>query len=282
MTEEFTTSKLSMGRDIVKKNNKPDVAAGALNSICQEVYTHLFNWLVRKHFQTNGFEQLCINLANEMLQKHYNDHIFKADMEECKSEGIDVSHITYKDNQHTVDLLSKKGGVLAKLDDQCKSRGDPRDPKMEAAFEQKLESLTQHESFHKGPLDHGKFTIGHYAGATLKASSNSLVQELVGGITGEKTTTSQTFRSSLSDLIKVINGTVPSWVRCIKPNPAKRPKEFDAVSTCEQLRCSGVLDTINIRKSGYPVRSPLPGFACRRRWFAAFALPCVAVWVCGR
>ncbi len=34
-------------------------------------------------FDKNSFEQLCINFANEVLQKYFNEYIIMKEMEEC-------------------------------------------------------------------------------------------------------------------------------------------------------------------------------------------------------
>lgn len=49
--------------------------------------------------------QMCINVANEQLQHHFNEHIFKWEQEECAKESIAVETICYRSNWPVVDLF---------------------------------------------------------------------------------------------------------------------------------------------------------------------------------
>ena len=41
-----------------------------------------------ENFATNSFEQLCINVANEQLQKYFNQHIFEQELHELEADGV--------------------------------------------------------------------------------------------------------------------------------------------------------------------------------------------------
>jgi hypothetical protein len=71
-------------------------------------------------FAYNDLEQLCINLANEKLQQHFNQHVFKWDQAEYAKEGIDWAYIDFVDNQDCLDLIEGRLGVLDLLDEQCR------------------------------------------------------------------------------------------------------------------------------------------------------------------
>lgn len=74
-----------------------------------------------EHFDTNSFEQFCINYANEVLQQQFNKHVFKLEQEEYIREGIDWTFITFSDNQPVIDLIEAKPiGVFNLLDEECK------------------------------------------------------------------------------------------------------------------------------------------------------------------
>ncbi|CAE7831732.1 myoI [Symbiodinium microadriaticum] len=49
-------------------------------------------------FELNGFEQLCINYANEKLQQHFNQHTFKDELAACERENIPFENFTFSDN----------------------------------------------------------------------------------------------------------------------------------------------------------------------------------------
>eukprot|EP00913_Durusdinium_trenchii_P020685 g19426.t1 len=70
-------------------------------------------------FEQNSLEQLFINLSNEHLQQHFNNHIFKMELDDYKAEGVSVdAGLTFNDNSDIVTLIDSKGGILSVLDEE--------------------------------------------------------------------------------------------------------------------------------------------------------------------
>ncbi|PWZ37642.1 Myosin-1 [Zea mays] len=64
--------------------------------------------------QKNGFEQFCINYANERLQQHFNRHLFKLQQEDI--EPLDLSVIQKDVAPETVDAMKRTiSGMLGLL-----------------------------------------------------------------------------------------------------------------------------------------------------------------------
>lgn len=79
-------------------------------------------------FDTNGFEQLLINFANEKLQRHFNRHLFETEQELYETEGVDWSYISFNDNRPCLELIEGGGGcvgILTTLDDAWSGMGNP-------------------------------------------------------------------------------------------------------------------------------------------------------------
>lgn len=171
------------------------------DSLAKSLYSKLFDWLVSavnkkigsvggssrtplsvgildiygfESFDTNSFEQLCINLANEKLQQAFNAHVFKAEQEEYTLEGIDWSYIEFIDNQDVLDLLEgtqlssitkenlngKKLGIFPMLDEACRL---PRATFQDLAISLRS-NLEKHPRFSAPKRNQFSFIVNHYAG----------------------------------------------------------------------------------------------------------------------
>ncbi len=67
-------------------------------------------------------------------------------------------------------------------------------------------------------------------------------------------TVSQQFRAQLDILMSTLRNTSPHYIKCIKPNSTKTANLIQSEIVMQQLRYSGVLEVVRIRREGFPIR----------------------------
>ncbi|XP_029141653.1 unconventional myosin-VIIb [Protobothrops mucrosquamatus] len=314
-------------------------AADVRDAFVKGIYGFLFIWIVNKindairnpspdeknmcksiglldifgfeNFNTNSFEQFCINFANEHLQQFFVLHIFKLEQEEYLSEQISWNHIDFKDNCAALEIIVLKPMNIVSLIDE----------------ESRFPKGTDTTMLNKINLHHGRskiyippknvhdtiFAINHFAGIVyyqsegfleknrdmlssdimqlVYSSKNKFLKEifqvdtsmhvlpfgrgtikhlgkdsLKGSDSAKRLPTlAGQFKQSLEQLMKILNSCQPYFIRCLKPNDQKKPMQFDRELCIRQLYYSGMMETIRIRKAGYPIRYSFADFFHRYR-----------------
>ncbi|NXR50917.1 MYO15 protein, partial [Hippolais icterina] len=251
----------------------------------------------------NSFEQLCINYANEYLQFFFNRIVFQEEQEEYIREQIEWKEIPFSDNQPCIDLISQKPyGILRILDDQscfpqatdhtflqkCHYHHEtnplytkPKMPLPEFTIKHYAGKVTyqvhkfldkNYDQVRQDVLDlflssRTKVVANLFFGhAQVLARQRSLMRRSSTRTRRYKApTVAARFQQSLLELVEKMERCNPFFVRCIKPNNKKEPGLFEADVVKTQLRYSGILETIRIRKEGYPIRIPFLVFIDRYR-----------------
>ncbi|KAK6643275.1 hypothetical protein RUM43_004780 [Polyplax serrata] len=257
-------------------------------------------------FQENSFEQLCINYANENLQFYFNKHIFKLEQMEYAKEKIHWQTITYTDNVPIINLIAKKPvGILHLLDDESNFPKATDVSFLEKChYNHALDELYSRPRMSSsefglkhyagqvwynvdGFLDKNRDTLRSDVVELLISSKIKLISTMFENYRNvyESTKTinkangrfvtmkprtptiAARFHDSLQQLLALMDKCNPWFVRCIKPNNDKAPMKFDMPIVVEQLRYTGMLETIRIRKTGYPIRLKFSQFYDRYRYF---------------
>ncbi|XP_060098667.1 unconventional myosin-VIIb [Heteronotia binoei] len=316
-------------------------AADVRDAFVKGIYGYLFLWIVNKinaaiykppsqdnkkicrsiglldifgfeNFNTNSFEQLCINFANEHLQQFFVQHVFKLEQEEYLAEHISWNHIDFTDNYTALEVIALKPmNILSLIDEES------RFPKgTDTTMLNKINSHHGRSKIYIAPknVHDTVFGISHFAGIVYYQSKGFLeknrdmlssdVMQLVhssrnkflrqifqvdaaanvasfgrgsirhlgvdptfkGADTIKRLSTlGGQFKQSLEQLMKILSMCQPYFIRCLKPNDHKKPMLFDRELCIRQLRYSGMMETIRIRKAGYPIRYSFAEFFERYR-----------------
>ena len=296
-----------------------------------------------ENFKTNGFDQMCINLANEKLHFFFNQHIFQAEMGSYAAEGLDlVADVLFEDNKAVIDMFFRKPmGLLGLLDEESgfdrstaqslltkfnkNLAGEPLYLEVKGNYAFEVVHYAATIRYHTdGFLEKNNDPLPNLMGETCCGSGNTVVRTMwtddfdkimpvkaalgrgksIFGMFGTKKskrqskksmrrqqskaeikhlkqsirehkqsmkkargkgkkeakTVSNSFRISLNSLMLKMGFCEPHFVRCIKPNPSKQPKAWDNELVMRQLRYTGMLQTVKMRREGYPYRIPFPEF----------------------
>ncbi|KAF8469743.1 P-loop containing nucleoside triphosphate hydrolase protein [Kalaharituber pfeilii] len=271
----------------------PTQAGAVRDALAKAIYNNLFEWIVSRVnismttrsavaqtigildiygfeiFERNSFEQICINYVNEKLQQIFIQLTLRTEQEEYAREQIQWTPIKYFDNKIVCDLIEEKR------------------PPADGTFVQRLNMLSSNKHFENRQ---GQFLIRHYAGDVMYTvegmtdkNKDQLLKDLLDLVEGSGNdflhklfpqqvdrdskrrppTASDKIKASANDLVNTLMKAQPSYIRTIKPNENKSPKEYNESAVLHQIKYLGLQENVRIRRAGFAYRQTFEKFVER-------------------
>ncbi|NXB12360.1 MYO1F protein, partial [Cnemophilus loriae] len=232
-------------------------------------------------FQKNGFEQFCINFVNEKLQQIFIELTLKAEQEEYVQEGIKWTQIQYFNNKVVCDLIESKlnpPGIMSVLDDVCATMHATGEGADQTLLQKLQAAVGTHEHFNSW---NSGFVIHHYAGKVsydvngfcernrdvlftdlielMQSSEYGFIrtlfpEKLDSDKKGRPTTAGSKIKKQANDLVNTLMKCTPHYIRCIKPNETKKPRDWEESRVKHQVEYLGLKENIRVRRAGFAYR----------------------------
>uniref|UniRef100_A0A670JFT1 Myosin X n=1 Tax=Podarcis muralis TaxID=64176 RepID=A0A670JFT1_PODMU len=300
LSEVLTQRSMFLRGEEISSPLTVEQAADSRDSLAMALYSQCFSWIIGKinskikgkenfksvgildifgfeNFQVNRFEQFNINYANEKLQEYFNKHIFSLEQLEYNREGISWEAIDWMDNAECLDLIEKKLGLLALVNEES------RFPKgTDSTLLEKLHNQHGNNQYYMKPrVTDFQFGIQHYAG------------EVLYDVRGFLEKNRDTFRDDILNMLKdsrldfiydlfervagcSSEDTLKMGTQRRRPTVSSQfrvgaagnhfflsPNLFNPEVVLKQLRYSGMLETVKVRRAGFPVRWIFQDFLLR-------------------
>ena len=261
---------LTVGRETIHKYLNSHQKYIRTKSFCEDLYETLFNEIIAKInenfgestdkyigildifgfeiFKNNGFEQLCINYTNEVLQNIYNNTILENEQSEYILDGIDWKFIHYNSNKNIIKFFRTDMFNIINEQSILESGNN------ENIFNQ-LSKLNNSIITTPPKYNHKRlFIINHYAGKVKYQVNDFILKNRIKSVNRHIKTNLHMFEFKLEELLDELKKTNCMFIRCIKPNDINKPMNYNLIKIHEQLLYSGIVEGIRLVQKGYPVK----------------------------